>query len=176
MFCRDFAPFTAQMQTALAGDDLETAQRLAHTLKGLAGQLGMEAVQAAASDLEAGIRNKSGEVVVLLQQTSAELAPILAGLPGIFPTEQTPAASLPPDLDLGGLELRLREFARLLEVNDMQAISLFEELQAHLRLLSPAESSRLAAHLEILDFKGARQVILEIGEALGISLLSKENK
>jgi CheY-like chemotaxis protein/HPt (histidine-containing phosphotransfer) domain-containing protein len=174
MFSRDFAPFTAQVQAALAGDDLETAQRLTHTLKGLAGQLGMPAVQDAASDLEAGIRDKGGEVADLLQRTAAELAPILATLSGIFSTKQTPAAPLPPDLDLSELDRLLKEFSRLLEVNDMQAISLFEELQAHLRQLRPAESLRLAAHLEVLNFKGARQVISEIGEALGISPLPRE--
>lgn len=75
---RDFA---ASFREALAADDLVTAERLAHTLRGIAGTLGAEALQESAGILENFIKkNESAEVDPLLARVDKELGSFIAGI------------------------------------------------------------------------------------------------
>ncbi len=66
---------------ALAADDLNTAERLAHTLRGIAGTLGAETLQDLAALLESSIKKgESGEVDSLLARVDKELATFIASI------------------------------------------------------------------------------------------------
>ena len=69
-----------QVADALARDDRALAERLAHTLKGVAGNIGATGVQQAAGALERLIhdRAKAGDVERARQQVAAVLAPLAA--------------------------------------------------------------------------------------------------
>lgn len=70
------------MRERLQAGDLTTAQRLAHTLKGSASNLGATVVQAAADALQTAIRRGAGldEIERCFQSLATELPPLLAGL------------------------------------------------------------------------------------------------
>ncbi|SIQ46389.1 two-component system, unclassified family, sensor histidine kinase and response regulator [Aromatoleum tolulyticum] len=51
-FVTGYGDFTARLDAALAGGDLAAAERLAHSLKGLAGQIGATVLQEVAAELE----------------------------------------------------------------------------------------------------------------------------
>lgn len=75
----------ARIREALAANDRETAERLAHTLRGIAGTLGAESIQNQANLLESSIKNEasngaSGEIESLLVQIDEELATLIAGI------------------------------------------------------------------------------------------------
>jgi HPt (histidine-containing phosphotransfer) domain-containing protein len=61
----------------LVARDIPSAQRRAHSLKGLAGTLGMPDVQAQAATLEAEIKHAGSEVEARLQALDGVLAPLL---------------------------------------------------------------------------------------------------
>ncbi len=68
-----------RIREALASNDLQTAERLAHTLKGIAGTMGAESIQVQAEQLERDIRNVSlGNVVPLLVQIAWEIDSLVA--------------------------------------------------------------------------------------------------
>ena len=69
----------ALMRQALAKNDVETAERLAHTLKGLAGTIGAEAVAAAAAAAEASCREALAPDVIeqRLRQLEQDLSALL---------------------------------------------------------------------------------------------------
>jgi len=73
---RDFA---SSFHIALAADDRAMAERLAHTLKGIAGTLGAEMLQESAGILEKSVKkNESGEIDPLLARVDTELATFIA--------------------------------------------------------------------------------------------------
>jgi CheY-like chemotaxis protein/HPt (histidine-containing phosphotransfer) domain-containing protein len=65
----------AQISEALRNGDRVSAERLAHTVKGVAGNIGIAKVQAAAERLETAIRTGSGDVEKLAAEMSESLAP-----------------------------------------------------------------------------------------------------
>ncbi|MBU1777357.1 MAG: response regulator [Gammaproteobacteria bacterium] len=67
-----------EMRKALAASDLKTAERLAHTLKGLAGTLGSESLQSQAALLESDLKNGSLEnIEPLLLRVGQEVANLI---------------------------------------------------------------------------------------------------
>jgi signal transduction histidine kinase/CheY-like chemotaxis protein/HAMP domain-containing protein len=96
-FVEQQGPAVAEISAALAKGEAAVAERLAHTLKGVAGNIGAKQVQSAAGALEKLIREK-GEKAPLesaKQQASAALEPIVsqlrAALGSSAPVAQGPA-------------------------------------------------------------------------------------
>ncbi len=137
-FADQQATTTAQVATALAASDRATAERLAHTLKGVAGNLGATNVQSAAGALEKVIRDQApaSEIEAKLRHTSEMLVPLLASLKAAL-GEPAPAAAqtarVPADpAATRAASLRL---AALLGDFDAGAVDYLEKNQAMLRPL-----------------------------------------
>jgi two-component system sensor histidine kinase/response regulator len=81
-FVEQQGPAVEQIGEALARGDHALAERLAHTLKGLAGSIGAERVQAAAGVLEQAIRSSASgnDVADARQQVLVVMQPLVAGL------------------------------------------------------------------------------------------------
>ena len=103
-FVEQQGPAVGEITAALAAGDVALAERLAHTLKGVAGNIGARPVHSAAADLEKVIRSKapSAEVEVAIQQVTAALDPLIAGLnaglgsAGAQPVVAAPATMVDP--------------------------------------------------------------------------------
>jgi two-component system sensor histidine kinase/response regulator len=90
-----------QITTALAQGDAVLAERLAHSLKGVAGNIGAKLVQAAAGTLEKLIRDRASttEVGSAASAVAAALDPLLAQLRNSLPSPEPTIplqTSLPP--------------------------------------------------------------------------------
>jgi len=81
-FVEQHGPAIDQVGDALAKGDHALAERLAHTLKGVAGNIGAAGVQSAAAALERAIRDRSnaGEVEGARQRVGVVLEPLAAGI------------------------------------------------------------------------------------------------
>jgi two-component system sensor histidine kinase/response regulator len=95
----------ADIAGALAGGDQALAERLAHTLKGVAGNIGAKSVQARAGVLEKLIREQAstGEVEAARKEVGATLDPLvdrlraaLGSAPSQDQTTTRPVASVDP--------------------------------------------------------------------------------
>jgi PAS domain S-box-containing protein len=95
----------ARIAAALARDDQQTAQRIAHTVRGLAGSIGAGELQASAAGLERSIldRTISGEVGGPGEQFSAELARVVALLDEALQEPGGEASESLADIDLSEL-------------------------------------------------------------------------
>jgi two-component system, sensor histidine kinase and response regulator len=124
------ADFSAQFKVALTSSDAQKPTRLAHTLKGLAGNIGAEEVQEAAHALEkaCGEGASSDELSRLLTEVQARLAPVLDGLAVFTNRAATNAASAPDDQATGLDQARLQQLRALLEDDDTEAVDLMDEL------------------------------------------------
>jgi two-component system, sensor histidine kinase and response regulator len=96
-FAEQQGPMVGQVSDALARGDTALAERLAHTLKGVAGNIGAKSVQLAAGDLEKLIRGqaKADEVKSASRKVSAALDPLLSRLQAALASASPPPAAAP---------------------------------------------------------------------------------
>jgi HPt (histidine-containing phosphotransfer) domain-containing protein len=90
-FASSQASAGAQIRSALDTGDIESATRLAHTLKGVAGNLGAGPVHAAAAAVEELLRNGSpaGAIHPALEQLALVFDPFLARLQAALAADAT---------------------------------------------------------------------------------------
>jgi HPt (histidine-containing phosphotransfer) domain-containing protein len=82
LFLTDFADAGAQFRQMLAEGRKQEAQRLAHTLKGVAANLSLPGIREAAERLDQGLRSGADEVPLLLAKLEAPLAVLVSALRG----------------------------------------------------------------------------------------------
>jgi two-component system sensor histidine kinase/response regulator len=74
-----------EIRKAIAADDPKTAERLAHTLRGIAGTLGAESLQNQAEQLENCFKNgASGDIESLLTQVGQGVAELITQIDQAF--------------------------------------------------------------------------------------------
>src|SRR5262249_39079919 len=97
-FIEQQGPALEQITVALAQGDTVLAERLAHTLKGVAGNIGAKSVQESAGTLEKLIRSRAEPAAVeaVKQAVSGGLEPLLAGFRGSGPSAEAAALRSPP--------------------------------------------------------------------------------
>ncbi len=95
----DYADAQAELAALLAKSQTEDAQRLAHSIKGVAGNIGAKGLQASAGAVEGAIRDgRASELDDLLNAFGDSLRTVVDGLAVLVPapTEPAPEASSPP--------------------------------------------------------------------------------
>jgi len=131
---------STRITQALAANDQATAERLAHTLKGVAGQIGATAVQQAADVLETALHNGSapGALVPLQEKVAGQLAPLISALHEAMASHNTQAAesaAIPPEQ----LQQIYQQLQNLLLDDDAQVVDLLNQYAAALQQgLGPA--------------------------------------
>jgi len=138
-FAEQQGPALDQVADALANGDHALAERLAHTLKGVAGNIGAAGVQSAAAALERVIRDRSNadEVARASQRVGAVLAPLATGIRAALGTGGSDAsAAVPPAAPTSAARSReaAAQVAALLSDSDPAA---GEFIDAHRDALSP---------------------------------------
>nr|CRH07400.1 putative hybrid histidine kinase and sensor protein. Containing 1 SBP_bac_3 domain, 3 PAS domain, 2 response regulator receiver domain, HisKA, HATPasr_c and Hpt domain [Candidatus Magnetococcus massalia] len=160
------ADFPQQFQQARTqNEDPEAMVRLAHTLKGVAGNISAQALYGAAIKLERACSHpeQTAEVDRCIQHVSDALEPLLIGLQGL--KQQTTTHATQAAAPLAPL---LQQLRGLLEEDDADAMLLLDSLNNHPELL-PFESERrqLAKSMGAYDYDGALEVVQQL-EACGI--------
>ncbi|NOX25630.1 MAG: response regulator [Deltaproteobacteria bacterium] len=164
LFQREYADFSAQIGTALDLNDMETARRLVHTMKGAAGTIGASELAAEALALEIGIGKGMEDVPELLDKTGKYLESVLAALQEVLPVVELAAPVNTPAgvVDLESVAPRIRKLRKLLEISDMEAVDIFQEIKDTLLVLHSEQAAQLGRALETFNFKEAHTIITEI--------------
>jgi len=123
-----------QIRAALATNDFESATRLAHTLKGVAGNLGAEEVQLAAAAVETLLRDgaPADSTRQALEKLAGVLDPLLVQLRATVEKNTTTAAAA-PDVSAALTRNIAAQLTQLFEDFDTSAVAFAEENQASLR-------------------------------------------
>ena len=160
-----------QIKAALDCGDRNTAERLAHTLKGLAGSIGAAGLQSSAGHLEAAIESdQAPEIVEKLQTAQALLLDTLvAGLEGWFPAE---AAEEQPLLVVDRTILMpvCENLARLLARDNPEAGDLLDANADLLRTALSDGYAEIEDRIREFDFDTALAALQRQGKALGMDL------
>ena len=165
----------ARLQQALDADDTETADRLAHTTKGVAGMLGATRVEACAAAVEQAIREGQprARIDACIAPLAVALEMLVGALDAALPPERAPAAEL--TVDEHAVRDVCREIASLLAVADIRARTLFD---AQAGLLKPAlgqDFARLRDALHMFDFDTAQDLLADACAARGYTVSGEDD-
>ncbi|MEG3638012.1 response regulator [Magnetococcus sp. PR-3] len=153
--------FNARFNAALGSDDPDAAQREAHTLKGVAGNLGAKKLEASAQQLEQACQEGIEDLDTLLAQVNTELSRVMQGLAAlahITPKQVQSVVDLQPEW---------QKLVTLLEEDDADAIQVLESLHHHPDLAPYAEQRhRLEQALASYDFEEALTLAKNIGQTI----------
>ncbi len=160
--------FADAFRAARTGGDQAAAQRQAHTLRGLAGNIGARAVQAAAQTLEDACRQALPDEAVdkALDAVLAELAPVLQGLGGLEDAAPAPPSEAAlPDADLAQARELVERLRALLVEGDASAVDFWSEHERALRAVLGPRADAAARNLEGYDFDEALKALPESAPA-----------
>ncbi len=162
-FLASYASTADDIQNLLDTGTLDEAERAAHTIKGLAGNLGASGLQAAAAALEplcrpgADTTARSAALAAFRQQLAEALAGVKAYLDGLGAPEQ-PAASRP-----GGVPSEtMRLFVTLMQEDDAKACSVYLDLKPAIAAAYPAIAAPLEKAVDNFDFKEALDLVNKV--------------
>ncbi|PQA79187.1 PAS domain S-box protein [Rhodoferax sp. TS-BS-61-7] len=157
---RDSQGHFAQLFEAACGDaDTTAPARVAHTLKGTAGNIGALEVQAAAAALEKACHEGAGETIrsALRDAVVRTLEPVIAGLQALTDGTVPPAVVTVAVADLlETLQPDLHKLERLLTRSDGEAADVLEQLQQRAEGTALGrELAAVEAALNVFDFDEA---------------------
>ncbi len=123
------ADFVSRFQQARTGSDPDAAIRCAHSLKGVAGNLGAADIQEKAQALESACRDNlpAARIDALLVEVAGALEVVLAGLESLLESEVEITAT-PVSLDVETFRLQLMRLRELLQEDDTDALEMIDEL------------------------------------------------
>ena len=161
-----------QTRAALARGDAGSARRLAHTLKGLAGNIGAGALQEAARQLEDGLSppGSSPALPGLLERFETELQSVIRTLETRLPADSTDPAPQPLATDPHRLESACRRIAQLLAASDCEVSTELQANQSLLRQGLGQDLDTIAQATEDFDFESALQQLRTAALKHGVKL------
>jgi len=161
----------AQISAAIESGDRKLAERIAHTVKGVAGNIGLGQISAAAERLEIAIRDADTTVPALLEEFSAvlrrQVKAIQQGMQDFTP-EQQAEGKQSAGFDARATSAAIARLRALLESSDADAAEAFLALECTLQGIS--DKPRLAAlgtAISEFDFDAARTKLDEITKEYG---------
>ena len=130
-FATKQAGAAAEIALALDGGDRQLAERTAHTVKGVAGNLGITGVQSAAQSLEKAIRESQETVPALLDQFAAALRVQTTAIAKALEGSACEPAAVPPAQPFNeeNAALAIERLRALLAASDGDAQDAYQSLQ-----------------------------------------------
>jgi len=175
MFNDQHAGWMDEVRVCLTKGDTATAERLAHTLKGVSGNLAAMALYDATSELEHALRhNKEVDYFTLLDNCENILGQVLASSLAVkqMPTKEITLHDASSSLEMAKVRPVLLEIYRLINENSLDVDERFEILKQQLGGFSfDNELAKLEQHLNTLDFENAKVILFEIGKRLHIDIM-----
>ena len=170
-FAAKFADAGVQVSSALQSGDRSGAERIAHTVKGVAGNIGIKQVQFAAEKLEKAIREGGEAVPVILQDLTSLLRPQAEAIERVLgkSTTPTPEVEANKNFDSVAASREVAQLRSLLAASDAASGKTFRNLQSVLSgKVEKAQLDALSAEIGNFDFSGALRKLDEIAQEIGL--------
>jgi HPt (histidine-containing phosphotransfer) domain-containing protein len=161
-----------KIQQALISKDVETAQRLVHTLKGVSGNISATFVFESATRLDSALKNKDIQTAMaLLPDFSARLSEVIQGINGLETGKkglQRPQHG--PAADPGTLKPSLIALQKMLDENDTEAVNMVR----HIKDQIPGDEMKdqidqLTREISEYDFDDAQNTLQNLCREMGVS-------
>jgi len=168
-----------KIQTALEQGDPRAAQRLVHTIKGLAGTVGAKKLSEISARLESAIKDDDHDRLPnLLDRFTKEIVRVMATLDGFSKNEEAvridaAAGGREPGIlpSTPNLEKAFQELSDLIDKRDSDAIKLLAEIKASLGSSNVSDSFlKLESRINSFKFADARKAFAQATKKLGLFL------
>jgi signal transduction histidine kinase/DNA-binding response OmpR family regulator/HPt (histidine-containing phosphotransfer) domain-containing protein len=165
-FAVDYAAADSELAAMSSAQQWQEAERYAHTLKGLAGTLGADALQACAANMEDALKQQQPVSPDTLAALTAALKPLMHALHTHFAIQPEAAASVDEEEGealAGGRPAWLNELEALLAEGDCVATDMWQSNESELNgVIDPYTREKIATALDNFDFDAA--LVLVRGE------------
>jgi len=147
----------AEIRAALEGGDTATAERIAHTIKGVAGNIGAVQIQALAAELEQAVNAHAAndKTDTLLDALALSLKNLVQALARVLPAEAGGTIVATGASDKNGLHLVCARLEALLADDNAGAAAVFAESTDLLRGAFPNRHRRIEAAIKAFEFDTA---------------------
>jgi len=154
LFADDQVNFAPQIKSFFDQREYTAAERLAHTIKGSAGNLGATVLSELADDLERTVRSHDAQAAAIkADEVAAEWAHIAESIRGAVLVSKPGVISSSVSVDLVAL---LRKLKRMLTADDGQSLDFLLEIRERIDRVIPAgELDALQNFVAQFDFAGA---------------------
>ncbi len=165
-FAAKYTDSALQISDALHADDRKTAERIAHTVKGVAGNISIKPVQSAAETLEKAIRENDSSAPAILQEFATALRVQIDAIEQALPLEAL-TLEIEPKKSFDPIAAS-NEIARLrsqLKASDGDSEETFRTLRNILNgQIAKTRLDALAANISDFDFAGALSKLDDIAK------------
>ena len=161
-----------QIAAALKSEDRPMAERIAHTVKGVAGNLGIKRVQGAAEKLERAIHESDAGVSMILQDFTSLLRPQIEAIQQALKTTAAPTLETASkgSFDIDAVSREVQRLRRLLLASDGDSEETLRTLQGTLAgRVEKAQLDALACDISEFDFTGALLKLDDIVKEHGLN-------
>ena len=169
-FCTGQRDFPARLMDALGADDWKTAERLAHTLKGLCAQIGARALRTMAESIEQRIkhREQKGSIAASLESIAQPLSELISAIEPRLPVDE-PAQ---PDAGVDVAELRAicTTLAAQLAADDFSSGDTFDSNESLMRAALGDRFAAISEAIHDFNFSLALDQLRETVAGHGIEL------
>jgi len=151
--------FEAQMREALDAHDFATAERIAHTCKGGAGNIGALGLQGLAAELEVALRGEpdAAQTEGLLRKVLASVEPLMLAIQAWMPTAMAPQADAA--FDPQAFKAVAQQLLTRLQAGDSEAEGLLAQNEGLLVAGLKTAFADLKECVENYDFEQAAQIL-----------------
>jgi HPt (histidine-containing phosphotransfer) domain-containing protein len=162
---------SSQISAAIEGGDYKLAERIAHTVKGVAGNLGLQQVFPVVEKLEKAIRERNAEVQARVEEfarvLSRQVQAIQQAMCDVIP-DSTTESKRSEGFDVRAAAGAIAHLRALLESSDGDAPEAFLALERALAgTLDKPILHALSAAISEFDFAGALVKLAEISKEYG---------
>jgi two-component system sensor histidine kinase/response regulator len=169
-FTEKQADACSRVAAALARDDYAEAERIAHSVKGVAGNIGLAAVQASAGALEQAAHTKQG-VKAAATKLEADMARAIAALQDALPAGAASSADTAPAADTAQVAASATRLAALLADGDGESPDYLATQGAAVRsLFVDGDFAAFERQVNDFDFETALGSLRRAAAARGIAL------
>ncbi|MBF0382914.1 MAG: response regulator [Magnetococcales bacterium] len=125
-FCQNQDGVIVQIESAIKNGDHELSERLAHTLKGVSGNIGANQLQTSAASLEKVTQSRDDEqALTLLTAVAEDLAEVTSAIKGLEDSKSS-ADENPITIDIAALKPEIERLREFLEDDDVDATEVVE--------------------------------------------------
>ena len=164
-FREKYRALLQNLETEVTGEEVSVA----HSIKGVAGNLGAQGVFQAAKELESQAR-EGGSLDPLVRELARQLELAVAELETLdqLETDQSGGSDAPAvELDLEALQVALTEFKTALEEQDAFCEDLFKPIEGQLKAAGfSQETGQIKSFMDDFAFEEATTVVEDIQDRL----------
>ena len=181
-FHDNYADYTGRIRQAFKKGDMELAKRLAHTVKGVSGNIAALSLYEKATALDAGIKTGgSKRFETLLKDFDTTLIGVISSLDSLEKSsgsEAAPGGETPSkEIHISEIEPLLVSMKELLEDDDTDALTVLDDLRDHLVATNLEQAlNKIEKLMGQYEFEEALNVLYEIADDLDIALQGDENE